>query len=286
MSEKSQGRKVPVNKIIPFSAVDGPGNRTAVFLQGCNINCHYCHNPETRNLCKNCGECVEKCPKHALYIENGVVCFRPELCCACDTCIKTCQYGCSPRIRYLDAQEVFEEIQKQEPYIRGVTVSGGECTLYPEFLEELFSLCRKAKLTTLIDSNGTLDFEQYPELLEQTDGVMLDIKAWDCEDHLRVTDAENNRILKNLEYLAQQGKLCEVRTVIVPELFDCRQTVERTAALAAKYMDRGEIRYKIIKYRPMGVREEYAHYRVPENALLEELAGVAAGCGMKDIVIV
>ena len=39
----------PVNKIIPFSSVDGPGNRTAVFFQGCNWDCCYCHNPETRN---------------------------------------------------------------------------------------------------------------------------------------------------------------------------------------------------------------------------------------------
>ena len=55
-----------VNKIIPFSSVDGPGNRTAVFLQGCNINCRYCHNPETRALCVNCGLCVEKCRSRAL----------------------------------------------------------------------------------------------------------------------------------------------------------------------------------------------------------------------------
>ena len=72
MEDQFQGR-VPVNKIIPFSAVDGPGNRTAVFVQGCNFNCRYCHNPETRSLCRSCGECVEKCPKQALYIENGKV---------------------------------------------------------------------------------------------------------------------------------------------------------------------------------------------------------------------
>ena len=39
--------KAVINRIIPFSSVDGPGNRTAIFLQGCNINCKYCHNPET-----------------------------------------------------------------------------------------------------------------------------------------------------------------------------------------------------------------------------------------------
>ena len=65
--------KAVVNRIIPFSSVDGPGNRTAVFLQGCNINCKYCHNPETRGLCQNCGVCVEQCPEGALSAEGGHV---------------------------------------------------------------------------------------------------------------------------------------------------------------------------------------------------------------------
>ncbi|MFQ9394370.1 MAG: 4Fe-4S cluster-binding domain-containing protein [Lachnospiraceae bacterium] len=132
--------RVPVNKIIPFSAVDGPGNRTAVFLQGCNFDCRYCHNPETRNLCRNCGSCVGKCPKGALFTdEDGKVRFCPEKCCGCDTCIHVCPFGCSPRIRMMCAEEVFAEVKKQQPYIRGITVSGGECTLYPDFLEKLLS---------------------------------------------------------------------------------------------------------------------------------------------------
>ena len=51
--------KAVINRIIPFSSVDGPGNRTAIFLQGCNINCKYCHNPETRKMCVQCGTCVK-----------------------------------------------------------------------------------------------------------------------------------------------------------------------------------------------------------------------------------
>lgn len=136
--------RVPVNKIIPFSAVDGPGNRTAIFLQGCNFDCRYCHNPETRNLCRSCGTCVEKCPKGALFFgEDKKVHFHPEKCCGCDTCIHVCPFGCSPRIRMMNAEEVFAEVKKQQPYIRGITVSGGECTLYPDFLRELFTIARK-----------------------------------------------------------------------------------------------------------------------------------------------
>lgn len=279
--------RVPVNKIIPFSAVDGPGNRTAIFLQGCNFDCRYCHNPETRNLCRSCGTCVEKCPKGALFLgEDKKVHFHPEKCCGCDTCIHVCPFGCSPRIRMMNAEEVFAEVKKQQPYIRGITVSGGECTLYPDFLRELFTIARKAGLGTLIDSNGTLDFEKYPELLAVTDGVMLDIKGWDLEDHLRVTGVSNEMVLKNAEYLVASGKLFEVRTVVVPELFDCEKTVRETARLAASHLAQGNIRYKIIAYRPMGVREAYSHYRVPDKAFLNGLADLARQEGMTDVLIV
>jgi pyruvate formate lyase activating enzyme len=48
-------KRAPVNKIIPFSNVDGPGNRTSIFFQGCPFNCLFCHNPETIHLCVSCG---------------------------------------------------------------------------------------------------------------------------------------------------------------------------------------------------------------------------------------
>lgn len=63
----------PVNRILPLSTVDGPGCRAAVFLQGCNLACAYCHNPETQNLCTGCGACVPACPAGALSLESDRV---------------------------------------------------------------------------------------------------------------------------------------------------------------------------------------------------------------------
>ena len=193
-----------VNKIIPFSSVDGPGNRTAVFLQGCNINCRYCHNPETRALCVSCGLCVEKCPENALEKSaNGRIIYHPEKCVQCDTCIHVCPHDSSPRTAVMTPEETYKKVKKQIPFIRGLTVSGGECMLRPDFLKELFKLAKEDGLNTMIDSNGTIPFWEYPELLEVTEGVMLDIKAFKNEDHIRITDEKNEIVLKNAVYLAE-----------------------------------------------------------------------------------
>jgi len=278
--------KASVNKIIPFSSVDGPGNRTAIFLQGCNFDCRYCHNPETRNMCRVCGECVKQCPAKALSVEDGRIRYNIDACCMCDTCIQICPYGSSPRIRELEPEEVFREVSRQIPYIRGITVSGGECMMYPEFLKDLFLLCRKAGLHTLIDSNGSVPFAGYPELLEASDGVMLDIKAFTKDEHRRVTGADNETVLENAVFLASHGKLEEVRTVVVPELFDAEGTIREASGLLAPYLTAAPIRYKIIAYRPFGVREAYRHYKVPDGHLLESLAEAAREEGFRDVVIV
>ena len=291
------GGRVPVNKIIPFSSVDGPGNRTAVFVQGCNFNCHYCHNPETRAVCISCGDCVATCPTGALTLSvEGLVLFDPVKCVGCDTCIHTCTHDASPRIRYMNAEEVYAEVKRNVPFIRGVTVSGGECTFYPAFLHDLAVLAKRDGLGFLLDSNGTYDFEADPaELLSVIDGVMLDIKAYDAADHRAVTDVDNALVLKNMRFLADRGQLYEVRTVIVPELFDTEKTIVDTARALQPYLSRQKhwpanegtsIRYKIIKYRPFGVREAYRSFTPPTDAWLEHLADLARSEGMTDIVII
>lgn len=296
-----------VNKIIPFSSVDGPGNRTAVFLQGCNFDCLYCHNPETIHLCVDCGVCVEHCPTGALVwregeednhlvhhadldaqrrsrVKKGYVAYNIDKCVFCDTCLKSCPHGSSPRIRHMTAEQVMMAVRRQIPYIRGITVSGGECTRQRDFLVELFSLAREEGLNCLLDSNGTYDFAQDDELTALTDGVMLDIKAFDREEHRQVTGCDNDMVLKNACYLASLGKLPEVRTVVVPGLFDAQATVKNTAELLKPYLKDGPIRYKLIKYRPMGVRGEYAVFQTPGTAQMEELRQFVCSMGFTAVI--
>ena len=158
--------------------------------------------------------------------------------------------------------------------------------LYPDFMREVFTLCKENNLGTLIDSNGSVDFEKHTKLLEVTDGVMLDIKAYDKNEHINVTDVKNDIVLKNALFLADRGKLFEVRTVIVPELFDFRKTVFDTSAALAPFLVKSNIRYKLISYRENGVRKEYRNYRMPTEEEMNEAKEIAQKNGFKDIVII
>jgi len=149
-----------VNKLIPMSVVDGPGNRFAIFLQGCNFNCKYCHNPETIHRCIHCGDCVATCPADALNLVDGKVVWDPVKCVDCDKCIATCTHGASPKVRAMSAADLMAEIEKAVPFIEGISVSGGEATLQAKELIPLFEMAKEKGLTALIDSNGGVDFSK------------------------------------------------------------------------------------------------------------------------------
>lgn len=232
-----------VHKIIPFSAVDGPGNRTAVFLQGCNFNCKYCHNPET------------------------IPCKSEE------------------EAKWMEAEEVVAEVMKNVPFIRGVTFSGGECTLQKEFLMEVIPMFRGKGLSVLLDSNGSLDFSKEEALVEMIDGVMLDMKAFDKAEHKELTGRDNKLVLQNAVFLAERGLLTEVRTVIAPSLYSCNTAVEQIARLLAPYNKEQTMRYKLIQYRPHGVRKEYLNTKVPTKDYMEQMKQIVESYGFTDIIL-
>ena len=278
--------KAPVNKIIPFSNVDGPGNRTAIFFQGCSFNCLFCHNPETIHLCCSCGLCVEKCPAGALgFDEGGGVVWDSAKCVQCDSCIKICPYNASPRIQWMTVEDLLREVRRAAPYIEGITTSGGECTLYNEFLIALFTEVRRLGKTCLIDSNGSFDFERDPRVLNVSGGVMLDVKAVEKAWSEKLISHPREIVLKNLDYLLSVGKLHEVRTVIFP---GCDRENEETVRYVAERI-RDKCFYKIIRYRPYGVREKYQKLLgkfETDKEYAERFALIARSLGAKKAYVV
>lgn len=273
-----------VNKLIPMSVVDGPGNRFAIFLQGCNFNCKYCHNPETIHRCIHCGDCVATCPADALSFVEGNVVWDPAKCVDCDKCIATCTHGASPKVRAMSAADLMAEIEKAMPFIEGISVSGGEATLQAKELIPLFRMAKEKGLTALIDSNGGLDFSEgdLNTLLEISDGVMLDVKAWEREDHLRITGRDNGVVKKNLAYLAEADKIEELRFVLLDTL-DNEHTLREAAKVLGERIH--TTRAKLISYRHFGVRRDYlGELRAPDREEKDRLIALAKDLGFKEVV--
>lgn len=273
-----------VAKILPFSAVDGPGNRAVVFLQGCDFDCRYCHNPETRALCVHCGLCVPACPAGALSLEGGRVRWDAARCVSCGACIAACPHGSSPKAVSMTVAEVLSSIDRYKPFLSGVTVSGGECGLQPAFLEALLVEARAAGLPGLVDTNGSADFSSLPGVVAAAEGFMLDVKAWDETEHRALTGAPNRAVVANLRFLAAAGKLYEVRTVVVPGQFDAALTVRETARTLVAAGSGA--RYKIIRFRPQGVRAAWRGLPTPDDATMGALAAIALREGVREVVVV
>ncbi|MGL4737953.1 MAG: YjjW family glycine radical enzyme activase [Cellulosilyticaceae bacterium] len=275
-----------INQIIPFSSVDGPGNRTAIFLQGCNFNCIYCHNPETIQKCTHCGQCVDACEAGALELErvSGKVIWDEARCVGCGACTKTCVRDSSPKTKRYTPSDLMASITPYLAFIQGITVSGGECTLQSDFVTELFRLAKSKGLSCFLDTNGSTALWQEDELMAVTDGVMLDVKSWDTQTHTRYIGEPNDTVKANLEYLISVGKLYEVRTVILPEVLDAKQTVEAVARQIGQSSE--PIRYKLITYRKMGVRPVYQHLEGPDEQQMKDFVALCKSYGCRDVIVV
>ena len=167
--------------------------------------------------------------------------------------------------------------------MEGVTLSGGECTLHADFMADFFGHMHQAGKTCFVDSNGLLPFAGMPQLVNAMDMAMLDLKAADPNEHQRLTGQPVDTVLANVAHLAAAGKLFELRTVVVPGLLDNAHTVEVGSRLIARYPG---VRYKLIRYRPLGVRPGLVDAPSPDDGTMDRLAGLARSLGVADIVIV
>ena len=237
------------------STVDGPGIRTAVFFKGCNLDCRWCHNPESKSPRAQLGLLTEKC------VGCGVcrtVCEHPESCVICGKCTENCPaearklYG-----REYTADELHGIILADRDYYLatggGVTFSGGECMLYPDFMAELAKKCVNSGISVAIDTAGNVPWSHFEKILPFADCFLYDIKALDPALHKAGTGADNRLILENLEHLIQAGKRIIIRTPVIPGYNDGDE-LERIKVYCAQR----NLTHELLPYHSIGESKKAA----------------------------
>ena len=177
------------------STVDGPGVRTAVFLKGCNLNCYWCHNPEGKRREREYAFFEEKCLACGACRQAGMT--EEEKITHCPSQARR-GYG----VPYTEDELMDVLLADRDYYLAtggGVTFSGGECMLYPDFVARLAARCAEAGVSVAVDTAGDVPYTHFEMVLPHVDLFLYDIKHMDTAKHKEYVGVGNERILENLQ---------------------------------------------------------------------------------------
>lgn len=242
-----------------FSIHDGPGIRTIVFLKGCPLRCRWCCNPESQ---------------------------------VWD--IQTMERGGKTEIvgRDVTVEEVMEEVLKDMPHFRrsggGLTLSGGESLLQPEFASALFQAAKAAGINTALESTGFAPYATIEKkILPWLDLYLMDIKHISSAKHKLFTGQPNERILENARKIARYGQNLIIRVPVIPTFNDTPEEILQIAQFARSLP--GVTKLHLLPYHRLG-QDKYsglgrdyfmAHIVPPTNEHMEMLREVALATGLE-----
>ena len=212
--------------------------------------------------------------------------------------------GCYLRCKYCHNPETWEvrgesnlttpnrlikRIERYKSYFGkegGVTFSGGEPLLQPQFLYDCLKICKRKKINTALDTSGVgIDGYDYSKILQLCDLVILDIKAVKADDYKALTGREITSFEKFLNLAQKLEVKLWLRQVIVPNYNDNDENIENLKNYIKNiknvkkiellpYKNSGEHKYQTLglPYRLKGVPDmNETECKDLQNKLLEML---------------
>ena len=224
-----------------YAIHDGPGIRVTFFMKGCPLSCWWCHNPEGISPDIETVDQIEKVGEREF--------------------VKTEEAG-----RWYTVNDVLEILEKEKIFFDeskgGVTFSGGEPLMQPDFLLETLKACKDKGYHTAVDTSGFSSPENYLKIIPWTDLFLFDIKHMDDQMHFKYTGVSNVLIINNLRLILESGKDLFIRIPVIPGFND---DLDNLMALKQFLKDsdcENLKRISLLPYHKVG-KAKYSRFKIP-----------------------
>lgn len=284
-----------------FSINDGPGIRTVVFFKGCPLRCTWCANPESQEpglqilwdekKCLHCNTCVKSCPTLAVKNFGGKIIVNHKICTGAGVCVEKCPaHALKPTGERKSVNEILKIVLQDLPFYEesggGVTLSGGEAIMQPEFAIELLKALKENKIHTAIETTGFAPPAIFRQVIEHLDLILFDIKHWDEEKHKAKTGVSNVPILKNMKYAFDAGKEVLPRLPVIPNYND---SLEDAEGFVRRLKEVGAEKVQLLpfhqfgerKYNMLGREYEFSHVKQLHPADLKNFQQIFIDAGIE-----
>lgn len=239
---------------------------------------------------------MRSCPREAITLGAQQVFLNRENCVPCSDCSLTCpSEALSIAGKRLNVKEIIEEIEKDRAFYDesggGVTFSGGEPFLQPDFLNALLDECKERDIHATVDTCGFAQYEIIDRIRDKVDLFLYDIKTMDDRMHRKYTGASNKQILRNLKKLAENGSSIVISFPVIPGINDDDKNLARTAKFIGSLPNTRQVnllpyhRAGIEKYKSLGKPYKLNKIRPPANQKIKsikekmEAHGIRVGIG-------
>ncbi len=257
-----------VFNIQKFSLDDGPGIRTVVFLKGCPLRCYWCSNPESQvrapqvewdeGACTGCGRCLEEVPGAPTAVTGGKRHVAVSALDARDGHVRRSVQACPTRAlsvvgKTMEVEEVVDECLKDLPFYRqsggGVTISGGEPLVWPDFCAELIARLREEGVDTNMETTAHVDPTTFDAVTGLLDHIYIDMKHASSDAHHAGTGVENDLVLANAARAISTGGDVLVRIPLIPGFNDSAQ---EAGMMATRLREMGAARVQLLPFHNFG----------------------------------